>query len=376
MSATPSARIAFAMMLVLVAGGGALAQEAPPPAADATAQQSPSPAAGYTPPPQCASRSDLLGISRIVEVDTATGPKFGAQHPAQEFLNDGEIVLTFDDGPARRYTMPILDALDEQCTKATFFSVGRMAIADPTTLKEVARRGHTIGVHTWSHKKLPSLNATAAKYEIELGLSAVSKALGTQAAPFFRFPYLAENKSTTSYLQGRGLGIFGIHVDSRDFRTRSPGVVLRNVLAQLDHTKKGIILFHDIQPATAGALSSLLAELKKRGYKVVHMIAKTPATTLPEFDAIAEKALKAKLAAQAANPLASRAATWPNQGGPNQVGPEQGASDGKPGEDLPWTKTSKASTSGSKPKASGQTTRKVDFSNPADEPWQIKPFGN
>ncbi len=146
--------------------------------------------------------------------------------------------------------------------------------------------------------------------------------------------------------------------------------MLRNVLAQLDHTKKGIILFHDIQPATAGALSSLLAELKKRGYKVVHMIAKTPATTLPEYDAIAEKALKAKVAAQAANPLASRAATWPNQGGPNQAGSS------KPGEDLPWTKPTKASTTGSKPKTSGQPTRKVDFANPADEPWQIKPFGN
>ena len=154
--------------------------------------------------------------------------------------------------------------------------------------------------------------------------------------------------------------------------------MLRNVLAQLDHTKKGIILFHDIQPATAGALSSLLAELKKRGYKVVHMIAKTPATTLPEYDAIAEKALKAKVAAQAANPLASRAATWPNQGGPNQAGrPGDQAGRRRPaegGRDLPWTKPPKAS--GSKPKASGQTTRKVDFANPADEPWQIKPFGN
>ena len=369
MSATPSATLAFAMMLAVVAGGGgALAQEPPAPGADSKQQSAP--IGGYTPPPECASRSDLLGISRIVEIDTATGPKFGAQHPAQEFLNDGEIVLTFDDGPMRRYTGPILDALDEQCTKATFFSVGRMAIADPATLKEVARRGHTIGAHTWSHKKLPTLSSNAAKYEIELGLSAVSKALGAPVAPFFRFPYLAENKSTTSYLQGRGLGIFGIHVDSRDFRTRSPGVVLRNVLAQLDHTKKGIILFHDIQPATAGALSSLLAELKKRGYKVVHMIAKTPATTLPEYDAIAEKALKAKVAAQAANPLASRAATWPNQSGPNQAGPS------KPGEDLPWTKPTKASAAGSKPKTSGQPTRKVDFAKPADEPWQIKPFGN
>lgn len=360
MSACPSARIAFAIMLAIAAGSGAaLAQEAPAPAGN-TLQQ-PGQIGAYAPPPRCALRTDLLGISRIVEIDTGTGPKFGAQHPAQEFLNDGEIVLTFDDGPMRRYTGPILDALDEQCTKATFFSVGRMAIADPAMLQEVARRGHTIGVHTWSHKKLPTLSAAGAKQEIELGLSAVSKALGAPAAPFFRFPYLAESKSSLSYLQGRGFGIFSIHVDSRDFRTRSPGTVLRNVLAQLEHTKKGIILFHDIQPATAGALSSLLAELKTRGYKVVHMIAKSPAKTLPEFDAIAEKALNTKLAAKAANPLAPRAATWPNQ-----------SNDGsKPAEDLPWVKPSKASAT--KPK---QPTRKVDFPKPADEPWQLNPLGN
>jgi peptidoglycan/xylan/chitin deacetylase (PgdA/CDA1 family) len=356
MSATPSAKAAFAMMLAVLVSGGALAQGVPEQAAP---QQLPPPPPSYSPPPECASRTDLLGISRIVEIDTASGPRFGAQHPAQEFLNDHEIVLTFDDGPMRRYTNPILEALDEQCTKATFFSVGRMAISDPATLQEIARRGHTIGVHTWSHKNLAQTGGAAAKQEIELGLSAVSKALGAPIAPFFRYPYLAESKSTLAYLQTRGLGVFGIHVDSRDFRTKSPGTVMRNVLSQLEHSKKGIILFHDIQPSTAGALSSLLAELKKRGYKVVHMIAKTPATTLPEYDAIAEKSLKAKLAAKAGNPLASRAATFPNQ-------------DGGTSEDLPWS----GKQSSPKAKPAGQPTRKIDYTNPSDEPWQLKPFGN
>jgi len=120
---------------------------------------------------------------------------------------------------------------------------------------------------------------------------------------------------------GRGFGIFGIDVDSRDFRTRSPGTVLRNVMSQLEHEKKGILLFHDIQPSTAGALASMLAELKARGYKVVHMVAKTPATTLPEYDAIAEKALKAKTSVAASDPLATRAATWPASGDGDSADP-------------------------------------------------------
>ena len=56
---------------------------------------------------------------------------FGAPSPESSFLADGEVVLTFDDGPLRAYTVPVLDALAAHCVKATFFLVGRMAVADP-----------------------------------------------------------------------------------------------------------------------------------------------------------------------------------------------------------------------------------------------------
>jgi peptidoglycan/xylan/chitin deacetylase (PgdA/CDA1 family) len=315
--------------------------------------------------PDCTNRTDLLGVSRVVEIDTAAGPRFGDQYIKDEvkFLEPGEVVLTFDDGPARRYTLPILEALDEQCVRATFFSVGRMAISDPATLQEVARRGHTVGFHTWSHKKLSALSADGVKREVELGLSAVTAALGTPAAPFFRFPYLGHSKSSLAYIQGRGIGIFGIHVDSADFRTKSPGGVLRNVMSQLDREKKGILLFHDIQPSTAGALSSLLAELKERGYKVVHMVPKHGATTLPEYDAIAEKALRAKSVAAANSPVAKRAVTWPVSGEepPAAAAPSKPAKTAPPAEKAPRTATRPA--------------KPFDWANPGNDPWQLNPFG-
>ncbi len=316
--------------------------------------------------PDCVNRTDLLGVSRVVEIDTTTGPRFGDQYSKDEvkFLQPGEVVLTFDDGPMRRYTLPILDALDEQCVRATFFSVGRMAISDPATLQETARRGHTIGIHTWSHKKLSALGADAMKREVELGASAVAGALGTPIAPFFRFPYLGHSKSSLAYIQGRGMGIFGIHVDSADFRTKSPGVVLRNVMSQLDREKKGIILFHDIQPSTAGALASLLAELKTRGYKVVHMVPKHGATTLPEYDAIAEKALRAKSAAAANSPIAKRSVTWPVSG------EEPAADQTKPAAKAAPTAKSAA------PKTATRPAKPYDWANPSNDPWQLNPFGS
>jgi hypothetical protein len=201
---------------------------------------------------------------------------------------------------------------------------------------------------------------------MELGLSAVTKALGAPIAPFFRYPYLAHTKATHTHLTGRGIGTFGIDVDSRDFRTRSPGTVLRNVMSQLENEKKGIILFHDIQPSTAGALSSLLAELKTRGFKVVHMVAKSPAATLPEYDAIAEKALKAKESVAAAAPLATRAVTWPASG-------DGASSDAEIA--GPTSEAVPAATPVSAPRSARRALRKTDWGNPSEDPWQLKSFG-
>ena len=93
--------------------------------------------AAHSNPAQCAS-SDAIGVSRVVEIDTASGPRFGQlQYKDIDFLRDGEVVLTFDDGPLRRHSRAVLDALDAHCTKATFFIVGRMAISDPETLQDL-----------------------------------------------------------------------------------------------------------------------------------------------------------------------------------------------------------------------------------------------
>lgn len=257
-------------------------------------------------------KDNALGTSRTVEVDTAKGPRYGFQYKDQSsFLEDGEVVLTFDDGPLRSYTVPVLEALAAHCTKATFFVVGRMAVADPEMVKEYDRRGHTIGTHTWSHTNLRAAGPARARAEIELGFSAVQKALGKPIAPFFRFPFLADPPGMIAHLGERQVGIFSIDVDSKDFRTRDPVTVHRRVMGDLTRPRKGIILFHDIQPSTARALPGLLADLKAKGYRVVHMVPKATAATVAEFDAQAQQELDRKKTAASAQPLAKRALTWP-----------------------------------------------------------------
>ena len=82
-------------------------------------------------------------------------------------------------------------------------------------------------------------------------------------------------------------------------------------MADLARAKKGIILFHDIQPSTARALPALLADLKAKGYRIVHLQPKAEATTMPEFDAIAQRELDRRRATVASEPLVKRSLTWP-----------------------------------------------------------------
>lgn len=260
----------------------------------------------------CATGQDKLGVARTAAINTSGAPHFGMQYKSGPLLADGEVVLTFDDGPSRAYTRPILEALEAQCTKATFFMVGRMAMSDPGMVKEVGRLGHTVATHTWSHANLGALSHEKAQDEIELGFSAVQHALGKPVAPFFRFPYLRDSAITLSHLKGRRLATFSIDIDSRDFEIRDAGVLYDRVMREVAAKRKGIILFHDIHASTARALPRILAALKARSFRVVHLVPKANAETVSEYDVVVRQVAERRRMAVASNPLSKRAIVWPS----------------------------------------------------------------
>lgn len=255
----------------------------------------------------CADGSTGLGVDRIVEIDAASGPIYGditRRTKEPSFLKPREVVLTFDDGPMPWITKSILDTLDKFCTKGTFFEVGKMAVAYPGMVKEVLGRGHTVGGHTWSHPfNLPRMPQAKAKEEIEKGLSAVALAAGQPIAPFFRFTGLSDSDPLLGYLQTRGIASFTVDVVSNDSYIRDAGKLASETLKRVEEHNGGIILFHDIKAATAKALPVILAELQKRGYKVVHMRGKDPLKPLPDWDAQIGPALAKAQVAQAGKPI-------------------------------------------------------------------------
>ena len=252
----------------------------------------PAPAPKVAEAPPCRTPG-ALGVARVVEIDTTGGPGFGFQHfKAYDFLNPNEVVLTFDDGPWPVSTPAVLAALAAQCTKATFFAIGKHATWHPEILKQVAAGGHTIGSHTWSHVDLMKKSPAEAKDEIEKGISAVRAAAGGPVAPFFRFPQLRHPPEMIAYLGERNIAMFSTDLNSFDFKIKNADQIIASVMGKLKKDGKGIILMHDFQHATAQALPELLAQLKANGYKVVALTAKAPITTLPEYDAMMSQEIK------------------------------------------------------------------------------------
>ena len=242
---------------------------------------------------------DALGVARTVVIDTTGGPGFGFEHFKQlDFLQDREVVLTFDDGPWPSNTPAVLKALADECTKAVFFPIGKHATYHPEILRQVAAAGHTVGAHTWSHANLNSKKMTEqqAKDEVEKGFSAVKLALGAAPSPFFRFPQLQHGPAAMTYLGSRNVAIFSCDLDSFDFRAKDATQIVNAVMTKVEKQGKGIILMHDFQKHTAEALPSLLRRLKAGGYKVVHMKAKAPLQTLPEYDEALIKDMKLPVA--------------------------------------------------------------------------------
>jgi peptidoglycan/xylan/chitin deacetylase (PgdA/CDA1 family) len=249
-----------------------------------------------------------MGLSRVVEIDTTGGPGFGFEHFKQyDFLRPNEVVLTFDDGPWPANTPAVLKALADDCLKATFFEIGEHAIWHPEIAKQVAVAGNTIGSHTWSHKDLArnpyASDIEQAKQEIEMGVSAVHAAVGGPVAPFFRFPALQHPPELLSYLAERNIASFSTDLDSFDFKMHKPQQVIDSVVRKLQKHGKGIILMHDFQHATAEALPEIIRQLKAGGYKVVHVVPRSPVTTIPKYDEMVTQ--QDKLSANNGRPLSS-----------------------------------------------------------------------
>jgi peptidoglycan/xylan/chitin deacetylase (PgdA/CDA1 family) len=224
----------------------------------------------------CPGNPAALGVSRTIVVDPAEHPLLGGlQYRESLPLEDREVVLTFDDGPLPPYTTRTLDILAAECVKATFFLVGRMATAYPQVARRIHNEGHTVANHSQNHPfTFHKMTEEQAAREIEDGFASIRAALGDPAAvaPFFRVPGLLRQDLVEQYLSERGVMTWSVDAVADDWMHINNHEIVRRAINRLEAKGRGILLLHDIQPATALGLAELLAQLKARGFKIVHVV--------------------------------------------------------------------------------------------------------
>jgi peptidoglycan/xylan/chitin deacetylase (PgdA/CDA1 family) len=237
----------------------------------------------------CPGNPNAIGTSRTITVDPAALPRIGSmQYETTLGLEDHEVVITFDDGPLPPYTNRILDTLAAECVKVTYFLVGRQANAYPALVRKIYAAGHVLGTHSQNHPlTFDQMALTRVEREVDSGIASVQTAAGDPraVAPFFRVPGLQRNKQVETYLASKSIAVWSADEVADDwFRQVTAKDIVRKAMSRIEAKgHRGILLLHDIHPATAMALPLLLRELKAKGYRIVQAVpAGERPKTLPE----------------------------------------------------------------------------------------------
>jgi peptidoglycan-N-acetylglucosamine deacetylase len=184
------------------------------------------------------------------------------------------LALTFDDGPNPSVTPGLLDLLELQGARATFFLMGGHVRAFPTLAREIAARGHAIGNHTETHPNLIFMSAKGLQDELDRCREAIESAAAYRPC-WMRPPFGFRGPGLSGVV--RRLGYSGIAMWSKlvgDWRPQAAEPVIR----RLRRVGGGdIVLMHDgdhrllegDRHHTVAALAYWLPRWKDAGLKFV-----------------------------------------------------------------------------------------------------------
>jgi peptidoglycan/xylan/chitin deacetylase (PgdA/CDA1 family) len=176
------------------------------------------------------------------------------------------VALTFDDGPTA-LTRDYLDVLDSVGARATFFVVGAVCANNADILSDVARRGHELAGHGYTHRTFPRLSKLGL-LDDELEQTAQLLPSDPKTRPMVRPPHGAVSLMSLVTCARAGYTTVFWSLDSGDWRTTRAADVVAAVLGK-QITPGTIVLFHDGQAWTVDALRTIVVRLKEAGHELV-----------------------------------------------------------------------------------------------------------
>ena len=190
---------------------------------------------------------------------------------AQETVtgNQGKVIyLTFDDGPSK-YTPRLLEILAKYNVKATFFVCGTGKV---DLLDDIANAGHTLALHSKTHKYESIYASEEAFYEDLYAIQNIVEKYSGVKSFITRFPGGSSNfvskkicpgimTKLTQSIQEKGFTYFDWNIDSKDAGgAKTTGEVAQNVINGINKSKRKhlIVLQHDIKGYSVEAVDQII----------------------------------------------------------------------------------------------------------------------
>ncbi len=184
------------------------------------------------------------------------------------------IYLTFDDGPST-YTKDILNILKKHNIKATFFVTCSNNLN--LYLKEYVAGGHTIGLHSCTHKYSQIYSSKDAFYNDINSLNNIIETNIGYRSKYIRFPGGSSNtvsnfnngimSELTKDIKNKGYEYYDWNIDSNDAGGSGSNQIYSNVIGALENNRNAsIILMHDTKLATKNILDKIITDALKKGY--------------------------------------------------------------------------------------------------------------
>ena len=177
------------------------------------------------------------------------------------------VAISFDASWGAEHTLEILDILDKYNVKTTFFLVNIWLEDYPEIAREIAARGHEIGLHSATHPHCTQISQAQLEKELSNNFNKVKEITG-YTARLFRPPFGDYNNTVISTAESLGYIPVQWSIDSLDWKDLSTQEIQSRVLKKL--SAGDIVLFHNNGKHTAEALEPILREIiNNRGLGVV-----------------------------------------------------------------------------------------------------------
>ncbi len=177
-----------------------------------------------------------------------------------------KVAISFDCAWGVEFTDKLLEIMQEEDVKCTFFAVEFWTKKYPEYVKKIVSFGHEMGTHSATHPYMSKLNKEAIKKELESSINQIERITG-QKVELFRPPYGDYSDSVIESAKDMGLFTIQWDVDSLDWKNLSASEIEKRVV---ERVKEGsIVLFHNNGLHTAEALPSIIKSLKQKGFEFV-----------------------------------------------------------------------------------------------------------